>query len=187
MRKSVLFAAGIVLCSMGAFFVGAYFVKDTQATSDITTPQVVLDEAERRFADNPDNVFVVLAETRALLAGTSKNKVELQRAQLKLQRATDAFFRKNLDTIALSSYRKHGAQKYMDAYENHSSLNIKADISPGYAEILKKELIEKGVNPKNREFQTYSYILGTLSENPRSQTGATLDRSTLLALTEAEK
>lgn len=159
MRKSVLFAIGVILCSIGAFFIGAYFVKDTQATSDITNSQTVLSEAERRFADNPDNVFVVLAETRALLAGTSKDKIELQRAQLKLQRATDAFFQKNLDAIALSSYRKHGAQKYVEAYENHSSLNIKADVSPTYADILKKNLLDNGVNPKNREFQAYAYIL----------------------------
>lgn len=65
-------------------------------------------------------------------------------------------------------------------------LNIKADISPLYASELKKELLGKNINPKNREFEAYSYIIGQLSDTPKNQTGA-LDKNTIAAMTDAEK
>lgn len=105
MQKTLFFIACIFVCSVGAFFVGAYFSIDTSAVSPLS-PNMILSDVEKNFSDNPDNVFIILGETRALLAGTSRNTVELQRAELKLRRATDSFFRKNLDMIALSMYRK---------------------------------------------------------------------------------
>ena len=184
MRKSLFFTACIFVCSVWAFFIGAYFSRDTNAIAQTPT-NVVLSDAEKKFSDNPENVFAILAETRSLLSGTSKTKLELQKARLKLEHATDAFFQKNLDAIALAFYKRWGSDAYSNAFDEHSMFNIKADITLEYANTLKKELLAKSINPKNRDFQAYSYILGKLSEDQKNQWG--LDKGTLATLVLAEK
>ncbi len=128
----------------------------------------------------------ILAETRSLLAGSTKNQVVLKRSRLQLERATAAFYQKHLDEIALSLYLRGDASVYREAFRQHSVLEIKADISQSYAKRLKKSVLNGNINPKNREFRAYAYILGRLYESPKSGSGG-LDIRTLELLKSAEK
>lgn len=130
--------------------------------------------------------MTILSETRSLLAGSTKNQVVLKRSRLQLERATAAFYQKHLDEIALSLYLRGNTSAYREAFQQHKALEIKADISQPYASRLKKSILNGNINPKNREFRAYAYILGRLHESPKSGSGG-LDTHTLEVLKNAEK
>lgn len=183
----MLFIGSIASCAIGAFFVGAYFSSSTSASVATPSP-VTLSDLEKKFADNPDNVFTILAETRALLAGSTKNQVVLKRSRLQLERATAALYQKHLDTIALNLYRKGDAVKFREAFEEHTKTEIKADVTAAYAARLKQAVLGGNINPKNREFRAYAYLLGRLADEPtKSGTGTSLNKTTIDALNAAEK
>jgi len=166
-QKTLLFIGCIASCAIGAFFLGAYFSGGTNTNANATPPQITLSDLEKQFADNPDNVFTILAETRALLAGSTKNQVVLKRARLQLERATAALYQKHLDTIALNLYQKGDKEKFHEAFEEHGKLEIKADITTEYAAKLKSVVLNGNINPKNREFRAYAYLLGRIAEEPK--------------------
>lgn len=185
LQKILLFLGCITTCAIGAFFLGAGFANDTSATPVNLAPPT-LSDLEKQYSENPDNMMAILSETRSLLAGSTKNQVVLKRSRLQLERATAAFYQKHLDEIALSLYLRGDRSVYREAFRQHGILEIKADISPSYASQLKKTVLGGNINPKDRDFRAFAYLLGRLNENPRSGSGG-LDTDTLNLLKSAEK
>ncbi len=63
-------------------------------------------DLEKKFDENPDAVTDLIAKTRLKLSESQHNEILLRRARTALERSIDDFYRKRIDDIALSSYKK---------------------------------------------------------------------------------
>ncbi len=185
LKKNLLFFVTIVVCASGAFFLWTGYMKNTN-TKIAVAPPISLTDSEKKFVANPDNMMAVLSETRSLLAGSSNDQVVLRRTQQQLELATTTFYRNHIDEIALSFYKNGDITSFQKAFEKISEWDIKADITPTYANQLKKIILSRDISPDHDDFRAYAYILGRLNENPKSNSGS-LDLDTLNILKAAEK
>jgi hypothetical protein len=104
---------------------------------------------------------------------------------MQLERATAIFYQKHVAEIALNLYKRGDKALFAEAFQKHGEGEIKADITPEYAEKLKKSVLGGNINPKNYDFRAYAYILGRLNETPKTKSGS-LDVDTLKILKAAE-
>ncbi len=142
---------------------------------------------EQEVGESPENIFAVLSDTRNLLAKSNATPLEVQRAKMRLERATNIFFKKNLDEIVKKIGARDGLASYKESFDTLALKNIKADISPRYREELKKNLIEKDqISPKSPDFGALVYVTGFLESRPKSLSGG-LDTQTMKSILLAEK
>ncbi len=111
-----------------------------------------------------------------------------------LERATQIFFRKNIDQIATNLALQNTSdsskqEAYKKDFEQFQRKNIKADISFETASILRKELLsQESINPKDPLFRAYVHVMGRLQGKTKSTSGATkLDGGTMKLILLAER
>lgn len=89
---------------------------------------------------------------------------------MRLDRATDTFFLKNIDTISKNLVIKNGEKIYKEAFEKVLESNLKAQANEKFLSILKGRLVmNHGFSLKNTEFLAYVYARNFLNEHPREE------------------
>ncbi len=192
MRKYIVSGLLIVSCSLGAYFLGTALAESRTAGVPLPKKEVILSEIEAKYAENPENIFEIVAETRALLSGNTKTQSEIARARIRLDRAVDAFYRKHLDTVTLGLLQKNGLEKYKKSYESLSKEDPKLGLGAKSRMSLRESITrESTIDPTSQSFESYVYITGrsgtgglTLSE--ATQTGS-LSKETMQLMIRAEK
>lgn len=172
LKKIFIFLGCIGIFAISAFFVWNQFFQNTK--TELASPPIpppTLTEVEKKYADNPANITAILSDTQAMLAGTASGNFTLEKSRLQLERATEAFYQKNIDSIALSLYKSGDAAIYREAFHKYGEVEIKADITPSTARDLKSKILSNPINPNNQDFRAYAYLLDRLNSTPKIGSG----------------
>lgn len=172
LKKIFIFLGCIGICSISAFFVWTKYFQNTKIDPSLTpTPPPVLTEVEKKYADNPANITAILSDTQALLAGATSSNVTLEKSRLQLERATEVFYQKNIDSIALSLYKSGDTAIYREAFHKYGEVEIKADITPSTVKDLKSKILNNPIDPNSQDFRAYAYLLDRLNTAPKIGSG----------------
>ena len=192
MKKFVVPSVLVVICSFGAYFLGSTIAEGRVTPAPLPKKEVILSEIEARYAENPENIFEIVAETRSLLAGNTKTQSEIARARIRLDRAVDAFYKKHLDTVALGLVSKNGLEKYQKSYETLALEDPKLGLGIKNRLSLRENLLkENTINPTGTQFEAYTYLIGKAGTGALTATGVTqsgsLSKETMQLMVRAEK
>lgn len=182
MNRKVLF---VLLTLIASVIIGAFFSFPRVGQKEVLATSPELSELESKALSGAD-ILSVIADTRALLKQKNLSRLELLKAQKRLDAATDEFYRKHLRQIAESLAVKNGADTYKPSFENATKNELKAETSTRYLETLEKKLNDsENIDISSDLFRTYVYVAGKTMGQPSSV--GTIPKETMAVMLKAEK